>query len=167
MLLFWNSGCRMEIYLPESAATEKLGNLLGRLAWDGCVFCLSGSLGAGKTLMSRGVAVALGAAPEDVSSPTFALMNIYQGRKLEIRHFDFYRLNRPEELEDIGFSEYVGSGGVNLIEWAELFPAYLPEAYLAINLSYEGAGRRAVLTAHGQAYEELLKEVERCADFSD
>ena len=73
----------------------------------------------------------LGAEAEDVNSPTFAIMNVYQGRELEIRHFDLYRLNRPEELEDIGFEEYAGGDGVTLIEWAELFKDELPEEYPA------------------------------------
>ena len=93
-------------------------------------------------------------------------MNVYEGRELEIRHFDLYRLNRPEELEDIGFAEYAGGEGVTLIEWAELFSEQLPEEYLQVVLRHEGAGRRAVLEAHGQRYEQLLEEVEKDADFS-
>ena len=147
----------MEIYLQDSAATEALGRLLGKHAASGDVFCLSGDLGAGKTLLSRGVAVALGAEAEDV----------YQGRELEIRHFDLYRLNRPEELEDIGFEEYAGGDGVTLIEWAELFKEELPEEYLQITLLHDGEGRRAVLQAQGERYEKLLREVEEDADFGN
>ena len=115
----------MEIYLPTAVETEKLGNLLGKLAQSGDVFCFTGDLGAGKTLMSRGISLALGVAEEDVTSPTFAIMNVYDGEELEVRHFDLYRLNRPEELEDIGFDEYAGGEGVTLIEWAELFSEQL------------------------------------------
>ena len=157
----------MEIYLQDSAATEALGKLLGRHAADGDVFCLTGDLGAGKTLLSRGVAEALGVSSEDVTSPTFAIMNVYQGTELEVRHFDLYRLNRPEELEDIGFDEYAGGDGVTLIEWAELFSEQLPEEYLQITLRLDGAGRRAVLEPKGERYEELLGEVEKDADFSN
>ena len=157
----------MEIYLQDSAATEALGKLLGRHAADGDVFCLTGDLGAGKTLLSRGVAEALGVSSEDVTSPTFAIMNVYQGTGLEVRHFDLYRLNRPEELEDIGFDEYAGGDGVTLIEWAELFSEQLPEEYLQITLRLDGAGRRAVLEPKGERYEELLGEVEKDADFSN
>ena len=156
----------MEIYLQDSAATESLGKLLGRHAADGDVFCLTGDLGAGKTLLSRGVAEALGVAGEDVTSPTFALMNVYQGTELEVRHFDLYRLNRVEELEDIGFSEYAGGDGVTLIEWAELFKDELPEEYLQITLLLDGAGRRAVLEPKGERYARLLEEVEKDADLS-
>ena len=152
----------MEFYLQDSAATEALGRLLGKHAASGDVFCLSGDLGAGKTLLSRGVAEA-----EDVNSPTFAIMNVYQGRELEIRHFDLYRLNRPEELEDIGFEEYAGGDGVTLIEWAELFKDELPEEYLQITLLHDGEGRRAVLQAQGERYEKLLREVEKDADFGN
>ncbi|WP_297998831.1 tRNA (adenosine(37)-N6)-threonylcarbamoyltransferase complex ATPase subunit type 1 TsaE [uncultured Phascolarctobacterium sp.] len=157
----------MEIYLQDRAATEALGKLLGRHAVDGDVFCLTGDLGAGKTLLSRGVAEALGVSSEDVTSPTFAIMNVYQGTELEVRHFDLYRLNRPEELEDIGFDEYVGGDGVTLIEWAELFSEQLPEEYLQITLRLDGAGRRAVLEPKGERYEELLGEVEKDADFGN
>ena len=150
----------MEIYLTGAEETENLGRLLGSLAQDGDVFCFTGDLGAGKTLMSRGIATALGVAEEEITSPTFAIMNVYAGRELEVRHFDLYRLNRPEELEDIGFAEYAGGEGVTLIEWAELFAEELPEEYLQITLLVEGAGRRAILTARGQRYEELIQEVE-------
>lgn len=156
----------MQVYLKDAAATESLGYLLGKHAASGDVYCLNGDLGAGKTLLSRGVAQALGVPPEDVTSPTFSIMNVYRGRELEVRHFDLYRLNRPEELEDIGFDEYAGGEGVTLIEWADLFVGQLPEEYLKIELRREGAGRRAVLTPCGQRYEALLKEVKQDADFS-
>ena len=157
----------MEFYLPTAVETEKLGNILGKLAQSGDVFCFTGDLGAGKTLMSRGISLALGVAEEDVTSPTFAIMNVYEGEALEVRHFDLYRLNRPEELEDIGFDEYAGGDGVTLIEWAELFPDQLPEEYMQVTLLLDGAGRKAVLTANGERYEELLQEVKQLADFSD
>ena len=157
----------MEIFLQTAVETEKLGNLLGKLAQSGDVFCFTGDLGAGKTLMSRGISLALGVAEEDVTSPTFAIMNVYDGAELEVRHFDLYRLNRPEELEDIGFDEYAGGEGVTLIEWAELFPDQLPEEYMQVTLLHDGAGRKAVLTPKGERYEELLQEVEKFADLSN
>ena len=82
----------MEIYCKDSAATEALGRLLGTLAQDGDVYCLTGTLGAGKTLLSRGMAAGLGADINEVNSPTFAIMNVYSGR-LEMRHFDLYRIH--------------------------------------------------------------------------
>lgn len=156
----------MEKYLACSEATEAFGRFLGARLQSGDVICMSGDLGAGKTMLSRGIAQALGVTAEEVTSPTFAIMNVYQGKNLEIRHFDLYRLNRPEELEDIGFDEYAGGSGVTLIEWAELFREQLPEEYLQIVLRREGEGRKILLTAHGERYAALLEEVEKVADFS-
>lgn len=151
----------MELYLKDSEATEKLGKLLGSKVQEGDVICLTGDLGAGKTLLSQGVAVALGVPAEEVTSPTFTIMNIYEGTEIEIHHFDLYRLNRPEELEDIGFDEYCGGEGITLIEWAELFPDSLPEEYLQITLLHAGTGRKAVLEAKGERAASLLQEVEQ------
>lgn len=157
----------VNINLPDPEATHRLGLHVGSLVQDGDVIVLSGDLGAGKTLFSQGVAEQLGVDPVDVTSPTFAIMNIYQGDELEIRHFDLYRLNSAEELADIGFTEYAGGDGVTLIEWGELFVTELPEEYLQVTIYIEGEARRAVLEARGQRYEELLQEVEAGADFSN
>lgn len=155
----------MEFYLKDSKATEKLGFLLGKAAFDGAVFCLTGELGAGKTLLAGGLASALGVT-DAVTSPTFTLLNIYEGARLELRHFDLYRLSRSEELDDIGFDEYAGGEGVTVIEWADLFKERLPEAYLSVDLRREGEGRRAVISAVGAGYAELMEEVAQHADFS-
>lgn len=152
----------MEIYLQDSAATEALGRCLGACAVSGDVFCLVGDLGAGKTLLSKGIAEALGVPADEVNSPTFAIMNIYNGTNLEIRHFDLYRLNSSEELADIGFDEYAGGEGITIIEWADLFMEELPEEYLLVNLQHDGSGRKAVFKALGTRYNELLKEIEKC-----
>ena len=88
------------------------------------------------------------------------VLNEYKGNHLPVYHFDLYRLNRPEELEDIGFSEYAGGDGISIIEWAELFPDELPEEYLQITLLHAGEGRKAILEAKGIRAEELLQEVE-------
>lgn len=151
----------MELYLKDSEATEQLGKLLGSKVQEGDVICLTGDLGAGKTLLSQGVAVALGVPAEEVTSPTFTIMNIYEGEVMTVHHFDLYRLNRPEELEDIGFDEYCGNEGVTLIEWAELFPESLPEEYLQITLLHADTGRKAIFEAKGERAASLLQEVEQ------
>ena len=148
-------------FLADENATEKFGRLLGMLAADGDVYCLSGDLGAGKTLMSKGVCQAVGVEEEDVVSPTFALMNIYNGKVMEVRHFDLYRLDSPEELADIGFYEYVGGEGVSLIEWGDLFQSELPPEYLLVNISIVPDGRRVELIPFGLRYEAISKEVLR------
>ncbi|MEG0798641.1 MAG: tRNA (adenosine(37)-N6)-threonylcarbamoyltransferase complex ATPase subunit type 1 TsaE [Acidaminococcaceae bacterium] len=147
------------IYCANSEATAKLGRALGAVLGAGDVVCLRGELGAGKTLFAKGIALAQGVAEAEVTSPTFAIMNIYQGRELELRHFDLYRLNSGEELEDIGFEEYVGGSGLTLIEWAELFPAYLPEEFLQVTIEVAAVGRQIVLEPQGRHYEELCEKV--------
>ena len=151
----------IRFFLADENATENFGRLLGTLAADGDVYCLSGDLGAGKTLMSKGVCEAVGVEEEDVVSPTFALMNIYNGKVMEVRHFDLYRLDSPEELADIGFYEYVGGEGVSLIEWGDLFQSELPPEYLQVNLTIVPEGRIVELLPIGLRYEAISKEVLR------
>ena len=148
-------------FLADENATENFGRLLGALAADGDVYCLSGDLGAGKTLMSKGVCQAVRVEEEDVVNPTFAVMNIYNGQVMEVRHFDLYRLDSPEELADIGFYEYVGGEGVSLIEWGDLFQSELPPEYLQVNLTIVPEGRIVELIPIGLRYEAISKEVLR------
>lgn len=148
----------MKIYLEDAAATEAFGAAVGKILFDGAVVLLTGDLGAGKTLFSKGLAVSRGVSGADVVSPTFTLMNIYSG-DVEIRHFDLYRLQAEEELDDIGFDEYCGGEGITLIEWADLFMDRMPGEYLLVKIEREGAGRRAELTAVGTEYETVLQKL--------
>ncbi len=118
-------------YSPEE--TMALAERLGQAAEKGTVLCLVGDLGAGKTLFTQGFARGLGV-KDDVTSPTFALMNQYQGR-VPVTHFDLYRLEREEELDEIGFYEFAEpAGGVVLIEWADKFPDALPEPCIRLEI---------------------------------
>ena len=145
------------INCASEADTVRVGKLLAGLLQDGDVVLLDGDLGTGKTTLVIAAATALGADPKEVTSPTFSLMNLYHGRGIEIKHFDLYRINWPEELEDIGFSEYAGGDGVTFIEWAELFPDAMPEENLELKLTREGEGRKVELLPHGKPYEELVR----------
>ena len=148
------------LYCPDEAATAALGTHLGSLLTDGDVVLLNGDLGAGKTCLVIAAAKALGVDPAEVTSPTFSLMNIYKGKNLSVKHFDLYRINREEELEDIGFSEYAGYDGGTFIEWAELFPEEMPPENLEIQLLRKDNGREARLIPHGEHYEALARKVE-------
>ena len=99
--------------------TLEFGKRLGRLLQQPTLVLLQGDLGAGKTVFARGVARGLGVDPEiPITSPTFTLMNHYPAR-LDLYHFDLYRLSDPDELIELGFDEYAYGSGVALIEWPE------------------------------------------------
>ena len=100
------------------AETESLGERWGRMAQRGCVIALSGDLGAGKTQLVKGLARGLGIAA-CVHSPTFTLVNEYDGGRLRLFHLDLYRLETPEQITAAGLEEFLQPDGVTVIEWAE------------------------------------------------
>ena len=124
----------MQIYSsPSAEATRLFARKLSERLQAGDVVWLQGNLGAGKTEFVKGMAEGFGVT-DLVTSPTFALLNIYKGR-IPLYHFDLYRLNRVEELYEIGFDEFVGGAGVALVEWPELFAAEMPSDYLRVVIS--------------------------------
>lgn len=141
-----------DIPLHSLADTERLGQQLARLLFPGAVVALIGPLGAGKTTLTRAIAVALDVDPRLIASPTFALVHEYPGR-LPVYHFDAYRLNNVSEFVNLGVDEYFRGDGVCLIEWADRVAAALPAEYLQIELIPVGESRSAVLTARGERYE--------------
>ena len=98
--------------------TEALGRRLGQVMQPGAVVAFTGDLGAGKTAFTRGLTRGLGIS-ERVTSPTFTIVNEYEGGRLPLFHFDMYRLGSSEELFDIGWEEYLARGGVCAVEWSE------------------------------------------------
>ncbi len=101
------------------AQTLEIGNILGRLLNQPALILLQGDLGAGKSVLARGVARGLGVDPNiPITSPTFTIMNHYQAR-LDLYHFDLYRLSDPDELIEIGFDDYAYGTGIALVEWPE------------------------------------------------
>ncbi|MFZ5649504.1 MAG: tRNA (adenosine(37)-N6)-threonylcarbamoyltransferase complex ATPase subunit type 1 TsaE [Bacillota bacterium] len=140
--------------------TFRVGQNLGRLASPGDVYCLSGDLGAGKTVFARGVAAGLGVGGR-VTSPTFTLINEHRGR-LPYYHMDVYRLGGPEEMADLGYEEYFYGQGVTLLEWAELVAAVLPEDRLDISIARVGEdSREIVFLPWGDRYHQLVEELRR------
>ena len=101
--------------------TAEVGRKLASTLTAGSVLLLIGDLGAGKTALVRGLAEGLGVAREDVSSPTFTLMQEYRGGRVKLIHVDLYRLNDPREIDELGLEE-LGADSVLAIEWAEKLP---------------------------------------------
>lgn len=116
---------------PEE--TYRLGEELGSKARPGEVYCLNGDLGVGKTVFTQGFAAGLGIA-EPVNSPTFTILQEYNDGNMPFYHFDVYRIGDIEEMEEIGFEDYIYGEGVSLIEWANLIEELLPERYTQITI---------------------------------
>ncbi len=143
--------------MPDLAATAAFGRRLGGLLFPGAVVALVGELGAGKTHLARAIAEGLGV-PDSrvVTSPTFVLVQEYQGR-LPISHFDAYRLHSEGEFADLGAAEYFEGGGVSLVEWADRVPGCLPAEHLRVTLAITGeTSRRALVEGRGRRYEALV-----------
>ncbi len=113
--------------------TYELGLRMGREAKSGQVYTLVGDLGVGKTVFTKGFAAGLGIL-EPVSSPTFTIVQIYEEGRLPFYHFDVYRIGDVEEMEEIGYEDYIFGNGVSLIEWADLIEEILPENYTEVRI---------------------------------
>lgn len=111
----------------STAETIELGRRLGELLRAGDVLVLTGDLGAGKTQLTKGIARGMGVGG-DVTSPTFTIEMVYQGTDLELDHFDLYRLDDPDQLEDTGLFDVLGADGVCVIEWGEQFADEIGDA---------------------------------------
>lgn len=119
------SNCEKETY--------ELGCRLGQEARAGQVYALVGDLGVGKTVFTKGLAVGLGI-EEPVSSPTFTIVQVYEEGRLPFYHFDVYRIGDAEEMDEVGFDDYVYGEGVSLIEWANLIEEILPQHYTEVKI---------------------------------
>lgn len=137
--------------------TRRVGARLGQLAQPGHVIALRGDLGAGKTRLAQGFGQGLEVPPSEViNSPTFTLINQYQGR-LPYYHIDVYRLADSAEAETLGLEDYFYGDGVCLIEWAERIADALPDDRLEVELHYlSDTKRRIVVRAHGPEHARLL-----------
>lgn len=114
-----------------SEDTFRLGRKLGMEAAPGSVYCLLGDLGTGKTVFTQGFAAGLGV-QGPVNSPTFTIVQEYEGTRMPFYHFDVYRIEEEEEMEEIGYEDYFYGDGAVLIEWANLIPGLLPDHYTEI-----------------------------------
>lgn len=138
----------MEFVTNSEQETEALGaRLAGRLE-PGAVIAFTGDLGAGKTAFTRGLARGLGIA-ERVTSPTFTIVNEYEGGRLPLFHFDMYRLGSSEELFDIGWEDYLARGGVCAVEWSENIADALEEGTISVEIRRGTCENQRVITVEG------------------
>ena len=113
--------------------TFALGRSIGEKANLGDIYLLSGDLGVGKTVFTQGVAAGLGIT-EPVNSPTFTILQEYTEGRLPFYHFDVYRIEDVEEMEEIGYDDYFFGGGVCMVEWAELIREILPDNCISVTI---------------------------------
>ncbi len=120
------------IYVSKEEDTIKVGEVLGRSLKPGDIVALKGELGAGKTVLVKGIAKGLDI-KEEPNSPTFVIMNAYEGR-VPLYHFDFYRISGIFELEGIGYEDYFYGDGVSVVEWADRMEEVFPENAIRIEI---------------------------------
>jgi tRNA threonylcarbamoyladenosine biosynthesis protein TsaE len=140
----------------DQAATRRFAEALADSLPPASVVALCGTLGAGKTFVVQHLAARMGVPPGSVTSPTFILINEYQGQR-PIYHFDVYRIRDDDEFLALGPEEYFDSPGITLIEWADRVARCLPSQYLEVHIDVVGeTARRLTCTAHGPRYEPVV-----------
>lgn len=150
----------------SEVATVRAGMALGPLLRAGDVIVLSGDLGAGKTQLVKGVAHGLGV-DEPVTSPTFNLLLVHPG-ELPLYHFDLYRLERMDELEEIDYYAVLEGDGVSMIEWGDRFPEALPPDHLLVTIHRSGPEERVFeLSASGPRSEALASAWVRALEMGE
>lgn len=145
----------MKEYFSRSAKeTEALASRLGALVLPGTVIAYFGGLGMGKTTFTRGLAKGMGLSA-DVSSPTFALVNFYDGNP-PLAHFDMYRISTWEDLYSTGFFDYLDQGAVLAVEWSENIENALPEETVRVTLSKGETEEERIIRIEGEKRYESL-----------
>ncbi|MDP2044319.1 MAG: tRNA (adenosine(37)-N6)-threonylcarbamoyltransferase complex ATPase subunit type 1 TsaE [Candidatus Omnitrophota bacterium] len=139
--------------------TLSIGKHIARKLCGGEIILLSGSLGAGKTVLAKGIAQGLGISKNEVISPSFVLLRLHKGKHL-LHHFDLYRLKAPQDILNLGYEEYFYSDGITIIEWPERLKFLLPKEFLKIKLSNKSRNQRMLeFIAKGPRYKQLLKRI--------
>ena len=138
----------MEIITNSPTETEAAGADLARTLGPGAVIAFTGDLGAGKTAFTRGLARGLGV-EERITSPTFTIVNEYDGGRLPLFHFDMYRLASAEELFDIGWEDYLARGGVCAVEWSENIQEALEEGTIRVDIRRGDHDDQRIITITG------------------
>lgn len=146
--------------------TVHLGELIADALDEGDVLVLTGGLGVGKTHLTKGIARGLGDG-HPVTSPTFALMAVHDGGRLELFHFDLYRLEHAYELEDTGIYDVLGYEGACVLEWGEQFQDELTDEYLSVTLEHDPDNedlRRVTLAPFGERARELADLIDKAVE---
>ena len=144
----------MEVITNSPVETEKVGEKLAQQLLPGAVIAYTGDLGAGKTAFTRGLARGLGCT-EQVTSPTYTIVNEYLSGKMPLFHFDMYRLHSADDLFDIGWEDYLERGGVCAVEWSENVADALEDP-ITVTIEKLGEDSRRITIAGGEMYDFSL-----------
>lgn len=144
----------MTLDLPDLAATQALARHIAPHLRAGHVIALEGGLGAGKTSFAHALVSALLGEPTDVPSPTYTLVQTYEGPDFPVYHFDLYRLDDPSDLDELGWEDTLD--GLALIEWPGKAGDRLPAWRMTISLEIVGEGRRATLEWTGEDWQDMV-----------
>lgn len=149
----------VKIILKNKEDTERFGIKLGKILKGGDIISLTGDLGAGKTTLTQSIGKGLGV-KDYITSPSFTIINEYKGR-LDVYHFDVYRLDDVDSLYDLGFEEYFYSDGVTIVEWGNKIKELLPEYTINIHIDRgEGIEERVVtICGQGDRFDQIVKEL--------
>jgi tRNA threonylcarbamoyladenosine biosynthesis protein TsaE len=152
----------MFVFTAENEAdTQRLGSALAEVLPPGTVIGLIGTLGAGKTRLVQAVAAGLGVPPDNVTSPTFILVNEYRGGRMPIYHFDTYRLKDEDEFLELGPDEYFNSAGVVFVEWADRVAELLPKEHMEISMEVLGeTSRRITIDGTSPRINQLIEKLQ-------
>ena len=143
----------MEFITNSPLETEKVGEALGKVLQPGSILAYEGDLGAGKTAFTRGLARGLGAA-EQVTSPTYTIVNEYLSGRIPLFHFDMYRLSSSDDLWDIGWEDYLERGGVCAVEWSENVADAMEDA-ITVCIQKTGEDSRKITITGGVGREDF------------
>ena len=146
------------LLMRDEQAMRDFGARLVACCEGGGIICLSGNLGTGKTTLVRGALQAMGVSG-GVRSPTYTLVEYYPFDRIAIAHFDLYRLGHPEELEYLGFRDYLNGQTLCFIEWPEHAEGYLQNIDLLIRLDYDPAGRSLQVEAFSDWGKSLVSAI--------
>ncbi len=148
----------MVFFVADAEATESFGACLYQVMAPGVVIYLEGQLGAGKTTLVRGFLKKAGFSGS-IKSPTYTLVETYKLPPFAVTHFDLYRLQDPEELEWLGFRDYLQGESVCFVEWPEKGQGFLPPPDLVIQIEYQVQGRRCFLIAESDTGNAILERL--------
>lgn len=151
----------LSIISHSEAETLKTAKRLAKNLAKGDILFLKGNLGSGKTTFTKGLCEGLGISQAEVKSPTFVLMHEYEGR-LPVYHFDLYRLEREEQLDELDADLFFYGRGVSVVEWSDRIQKQKPKQFLEVEFKHAGEKeRQLVFSPFGKHYETLLRGLEK------